>query len=109
MTGASRARPGDRPCIPDVGRTNPKDSKDQINRTGTQSIDLALQLGTLDPKATPFGSRATQSIDLALQLGTLQLGEGASDSKRGCRAAAVLSSRSWLRPVATKTTCKMCE
>ena len=23
MTGASRARPGDRPCIPDVGRTNP--------------------------------------------------------------------------------------
>ena len=23
MTGASRARPGDRPCIPYVGRTNP--------------------------------------------------------------------------------------
>ena len=23
MTGSSRARPGDRPCIPDVGRTNP--------------------------------------------------------------------------------------
>ena len=23
MTGASRARPGDRPCVPFVGRTNP--------------------------------------------------------------------------------------
>jgi len=49
MTGASRALPGDRPCIPYVGRTNPHAIWEPLNILLPSSLMLSRALSPLIP------------------------------------------------------------